>query len=88
MGNLVKLITHCTYKKTTKMIKKPYSLDSFVIFDSMSKVNKNKGWSTTKLSVSQEWQNVYMYSVCCNSLIFKYCAAFNLSLSYFKLGRA
>lgn len=29
-----------------------------------------------------------MYSVCCNSLIFKYCAAFNLSLSYFKLGRA
>lgn len=36
MGNLVKLITHYTYKKTTKMIKKPYSLDSFVIFDSMS----------------------------------------------------
>lgn len=36
------------------MIKKLYSLDSFVIFDSMSKVNKNKGWSTTKLSISQE----------------------------------
>ena len=44
------------------MIKKLYSLDSFVIFGSMSKVNKNKGWST-KLSISQEWQNVYMYVV-------------------------
>ena len=52
-------------KKTTKMIKKPYSLDNFVIFDSMSKVNKNKGWSIAKLSVSQEWQNVFMYSVRC-----------------------
>lgn len=45
------------------MINKLYSLDSFVIFGSMSKVNKNKGWSTTKLSISQEWQNVYMYVV-------------------------
>ena len=52
-----------TKKKKKKMIKKLYSLDSFVIFGSMSKVNKNKGWSTTKLSISQEWQNVYMYVV-------------------------
>ena len=45
------------------MIKKLCGLDSFVIFDSMSKVNKTKGWYTTKLSISQECQNVYMYVV-------------------------
>lgn len=40
-----------TPKKKKKKIKKLYSLDSFAIFDSLRKVNKNKVWSTTKLSI-------------------------------------
>lgn len=84
MGKYMFKLAITAKKKTKTMIKKLYSLDSFVVFESMSKVNKTKGWSTTKLSIRQEWQNVYMYVV----QFFKYCAAFNLSLTYFKFRRA